>query len=93
MCQSSVKGVAGGSGDTRPVESVSSCSLASKLVEAKTVQVVVIRGDIHAIAAGVSAVLCEHREARPIPSGNRDGQLVGLPSAEAKSRGWKVPVV
>ena len=63
-----------------------------ELVEAKTVQVMVVRHDIHAIAAGISAVLCEEREARAIRSGDIEGKLVGLPSADAKARRSNVPV-
>ena len=63
-----------------------------EIVEAKTLQVMEIRGDIHAIAAGSSPLLSEQREARPIPSGNREGKLVCLPSADVKARGRNVRV-
>ena len=54
-------------------------------VEAKTLQVVEIRGDVHAIAAGSGPLLSEVPKACPIPSGNRHGKLVCLPAADAKA--------
>ena len=62
------------------------------VVEAETLQVVVIRGDIYAIAAGSRPLLSEERKACPIPSGNRKGKLVCLPSADAKAGGRNVRI-
>ena len=61
-----------------------------EVVEAKAVQVVEIRGDVHAIAAGSSPLLSEVRKARPIPSCNRNRKLVCLPAADAEAGGRKV---
>ncbi len=54
------------------------------VVEAETLQIVVVRGDIDAIAARTRPRLREERQACPIPSGNRQGKLVCLPSADAR---------
>ena len=63
-----------------------------EFVEAKPLQVMVIRLDIHAVAAGARAVLCEDGEARAIRSGDVEGELVGFPSADAHSHRSNVPV-
>lgn len=92
VCHSSVKGVSGGFGYKETTRVGVQPQLRIELVEAKPLQVMIIRHDIHAIAAGARAVLREDGEARAIRPGDIEGKLVYLPSADVHTRRSNVPV-
>src|ERR1700752_452928 len=63
-----------------------------ELVEAKALQVMVVRDDVHAVSVDTAAVVREQWKPGAVRSGDIESQFVRLSSANAHAREGNVPV-